>query len=73
MHKLNRRKLEQQMPQFDIFSQIDEQIDNEDITPQQVKEFINDDRKVAEIEPIVENLEGKANNAEELANLKRDS
>jgi hypothetical protein len=46
--------------QFDIFSQINEQIENGNITPEQVDEFVNDDRKAEEIEPIVKAVEGKA-------------
>lgn len=46
--------------QFDIFSQINEQIENGNITSEQVDEFVNDDRKAAEIEPIVEAIEFKA-------------
>lgn len=46
--------------QFDIFSQINEQIENGNITPEQVEEFVNDDRKAEEIEPIVEVIESKA-------------
>jgi hypothetical protein len=45
------------------------------ITPQQVKEFINDDRKVAEIGQLSRILKTKETMQEELAkrNLKRDS
>lgn len=46
--------------QFDIFSQINEQVENGNITPEQVDEFVNDDRKAEEIEPIVEVIESKA-------------
>ncbi|MEN9656073.1 MAG: hypothetical protein RL311_1012, partial [Bacteroidota bacterium] len=53
--------------QFDIFSQINEEIENGNITAEQVDEFVADDRKAEEIEPIVEVIEGKAesnNNAQ---------
>jgi len=53
--------------QFDIFSQINEQIENGNITPEQVDEFVNDDRKAEEIEPIVEAIESKAKNAERIS------
>jgi hypothetical protein len=46
--------------QFDIFSQINEQIENGNITPEQVDKFVNDDRKAEEIEPIVKAIESKA-------------
>jgi hypothetical protein len=40
--------------------EINKQIENGNITPKQVDEFVNDDRKAAEIEPIVKAVESKA-------------
>jgi hypothetical protein len=39
--------------------EINKQIENGNITPKQVDEFVNDDRKAAEIEPIVKAIESK--------------
>lgn len=54
--------------QFDIFSQINEEIQNGNITAEQVDEFVENDRKAEEIEPIVKVVESKAesNNKTEL-------
>ena len=56
---LKNDKIKAYAEQFDIFSQINEQIENGNITPEQVDEFVNNDRKAEKIEPTVEVIESK--------------